>query len=110
MSEHTVDSELEPETPEQVEERRASIRQEMADALGNLGYELDSDDETYEVLMWAFVDDPETHVSEEADNLSPETRSRVMEGLRQSAAGDIHDLGSFAEFADVDGDEDATSQ
>jgi len=53
-----VEIELEPETPEQIEERRATIRQEMADALGNLGYELDSDDETYELLLWAF--DPET--------------------------------------------------
>ena len=53
-----IDPDLEPETPEQIEERRVTIRQEMADALGNLGYELDSDDETYELLMWAF--DPET--------------------------------------------------
>lgn len=30
----------------------------------------------------------------------------VIEGLRQSAAGETHDLGSFAEYADIEIDEE----
>lgn len=83
-----MEIELEPETPEQIEERRATIRQEMADALGNLGYELDSDDETYELLMWAF--EPET-----AGEYEYRVRADLPPGFPQPSA-------RFATFEEAD--------
>jgi hypothetical protein len=37
---------------------------------------------------------------------NPEAMAMVDEGLRASAAGDIHYLGSFAQYADDEDDED----
>lgn len=37
---------------------------------------------------------------------NPGAMALVLEGLRQSAAGQTHNLGSFAEYADVNTDED----
>jgi hypothetical protein len=56
---------FQPETDEQAEARRSGIRQDVADLLGELGYELDSDDETFELLEWAFERTPESPVTPE---------------------------------------------
>ena len=38
-------------------------------------------------------------------NNNPDAKSSVERGLRQAAAGELRDLGSFAEFADLEIDD-----
>lgn len=49
--------------------------------------------------FWDGVQDAQKHMDARFDALfGPEDESPLRKGLRESAAGDVHDLGSFAQY------------